>query len=81
MVTNLKNIWPWVDTWRSKNFKNKPNKIPHVGWNNLNIMKKHKILNNLDGKDNLYFVHSYKFNAKSKQNKLCTTNYNEDFAV
>lgn len=62
-----------------KILKNKPNKIPHVGWNNLNIMKKHKILNNLDGRDNLYFVHSYKFNAKNKQNKLCTTNYNEDF--
>ena len=63
-----------------KILKNKPNKIPHVGWNNLDLKKKHKILSNIDGKDNLYFVHSYKFNAKNKENSLCTTNYNEDFS-
>lgn len=63
-----------------KILKNKPNKIPHVGWNNLDLKKKHKILSDIDSKDNLYFVHSYKFNAKNKENSLCTTNYNEDFS-
>ena len=63
-----------------KILKNKPYKIPHIGWNNLDVKNKHKILSNIDSKDNLYFVHSYKFNPKNKDNSLCTTNYNEDFA-
>lgn len=62
-----------------KILKKKPNKIPHVGWNNLDIKKENKILNGIDSKDNLYFVHSYKFNTKNKENILCTSNYNEDF--
>ncbi|MBE8191711.1 MAG: imidazole glycerol phosphate synthase subunit HisH [Alphaproteobacteria bacterium] len=33
-------------------------KIPHMGWNEININKPHKVFNALDGKHG-YFVHSY----------------------
>lgn len=63
-----------------KILRNKPNKIPHVGWNNLDLKKKHILLENINSKDNFYFVHSYKFKTKSKKNSLCKTNYNEYFS-
>jgi glutamine amidotransferase len=38
--------------------KNKGMKIPHMGWNNLEIKSDCPILNNI-GSDYMYFVHSY----------------------
>ncbi|MCQ2969571.1 MAG: imidazole glycerol phosphate synthase subunit HisH [Clostridium sp.] len=34
-------------------------KIPHIGWNRLEVRKKHKILNGLSKEAYVYFVHSY----------------------
>ncbi len=34
-------------------------KIPHMGWNNINIMKQHPVLNNIQTGMDFYFVHSY----------------------
>lgn len=34
-------------------------KIPHMGWNNLNIRKKTPILKGIDNGSYVYFVHSY----------------------
>ena len=34
-------------------------KVPHVGWNNLNVLGKKKILQNVSDGDNFYFIHSY----------------------
>ena len=60
--------------------KKKPQNIPHVGWNNLEIKKKHKILKNIDKEDNFYFVHSYKFKTKNIISSLAITKYNENFS-
>lgn len=38
---------------------NKEFKIPHMGWNSLNITKKSNIINNIVSNDYVYFVHSY----------------------
>src|SRR5215470_12987688 len=35
-----------------------PLKIPHMGWNELNIRKKHPLLKGIDEKAHAYFVHS-----------------------
>lgn len=34
-------------------------KVPHIGWNNLEIISNHKILEGLNEGDHVYFVHSY----------------------
>ena len=33
-------------------------KVPHMGWNEMSVMREHPVLSGLDGED-FYFVHSY----------------------
>ena len=53
-------------------------KIPHMGWNNLNINKKIELLSNITEEDQFYFVHSFFFDIKHKKNIVCNTNYGID---
>jgi glutamine amidotransferase len=39
--------------------KLKSKKVPHMGWNNLNIKKEEPITKGLSDEDYVYFVHSY----------------------
>ena len=36
-------------------------KLPHIGWNQINIVKKSKIFKNIGNNSHMYFVHSYEF--------------------
>ena len=36
-------------------------KLPHIGWNEINIVKDSKILKDIKNKSHMYFVHSYEF--------------------
>ena len=45
-------------------------KIPHMGWNNLEITNDSKILEGVDNNSWVYFVHSYR--AKPKSNDVIT---------
>lgn len=38
--------------------------LPHVGWNNVKITKKHLLTNNFTSDPSFYFVHSYCFQPK-----------------
>ncbi|PCG20425.1 imidazole glycerol phosphate synthase subunit HisH [Brachyspira sp. G79] len=42
-----------------KDLKNKDLKVPHMGWNNLNIKKDDKIFKYINNMEYVYFVHSY----------------------
>ena len=53
-------------------------KIPHMGWNNLSIIKKNNLFDNLTDEDQFYFVHSYFFDIKHKKNIICNTKYGID---
>ena len=33
--------------------------VPHMGWNNINILQNHPLIYNLDNESYFYFVHSY----------------------
>ena len=48
-------------------------KIPHMGWNDLKVVKPHPLLEGLDGA-NAYFVHSFQFKPKGDA-VLATTDY------
>ena len=42
-------------------------KLPHIGWNNIQIKKKSVLLNNLDADYNFYFVNSFQFIPDDKE--------------
>ena len=49
-------------------------KIPHIGWNSLNIKKEHPIFKYIKENDYVYFVHSY-FATNCEDSLLSTTEY------
>ena len=57
---------------------NKENlKIPHMGWNNVKIEKKHELFSRIEDKQFFYFVHS--FVALNTETSITTTHYGEEF--
>ena len=50
-------------------------KLPHIGWNEINIKKDSKIFRDIDDKSHMYFVHSYEFVPEDKSVILSTTDY------
>jgi len=50
-------------------------KLPHIGWNEINIMKDSKILKDIKNKSHMYFVHSYEFIPEDKSVISAITNY------
>ena len=57
---------------------NKENlKIPHMGWNNVKIEKKHELFSGIEDKQFFYFVHS--FVASNTETSITTTHYGEEF--
>ena len=53
-------------------------KLPHIGWNEINIMKDSKIFKNIKDKSHMYFVHSYEFVPNDKNAITATTNYSSN---
>lgn len=50
-------------------------KVPHMGWNELTILKKTPLTERLKNGDQVYFVHSYKAIVQNRENLLATTDY------
>ena len=50
-------------------------KLPHIGWNELNIVKDSKIFKDIKNKSHMYFVHSYEFIPKDKNVISATIDY------
>ena len=53
-------------------------KLPHIGWNQINIVKESKIFKDIENNSHMYFVHSYEFIPKDKNVILATTNYSSN---
>lgn len=60
-------------------FSRKTIKIPHMGWNTVNLSKKSLLFDKIPKNSEFYFVHSYHFCPENKENILATTNYGEEF--
>ena len=60
-----------------KDVNNENIKIPHMGWNNVKIEKKHELFSGIEDKQFFYFVHS--FVASSTITSITTTYYGEKF--
>ena len=50
-------------------------KLPHIGWNQVNIVKKSKIFKDIENNSHMYFVHSYEFIPEDKNVISATTDY------
>jgi len=53
-------------------------KLPHIGWNQLNIHKNSKILKDIENNSHMYFVHSYEFIPQDKRVISATTDYSSN---
>ena len=69
----------WITGKVIKIKKNKKIKIPHMGWNTVEIISKHPILKRK--KFESYFVHSYNFVCKEKKNILAICNYQQNITA
>ena len=49
-------------------------KLPHIGWNNIKILKNNLITENISDDSNFYFVNSYSYKLMNS-NKLIASEY------
>ena len=50
-------------------------KLPHIGWNQINIVKDSKLFKDIENNSHMYFVHSYEFVPNDKKVISATTDY------
>lgn len=55
-------------------------KIPHMGWNGINIVKSHRLLSGIGADDEFYFVHSYYPEPRNPDYVIAATDYGVSFA-
>ncbi|HNW89569.1 MAG TPA: imidazole glycerol phosphate synthase subunit HisH [Bacteroidales bacterium] len=72
----------WVDA-ACKKFhftgQNQKLRIPHMGWNEVNIKKKDGIFRNMYDDASFYFVHSYHVECSNAEDVAATTGYGFEF--
>ena len=52
-------------------------KLPHIGWNEINIIKKSKIFKSIENNSHMYFVHSYELVPNDKNVISSITEYSK----
>ena len=55
-------------------------KVPHIGWNSVEIVKYNKIFQDIENFSDFYFVHSFRVKCNQKSDILSNTFYGENFA-
>jgi glutamine amidotransferase len=60
---------------------NKNLKLPHMGWNEVNIIKKNNLFIDIKNLSHFYFVHSYAFEAENIDDVICTTDYEQNIVA
>jgi glutamine amidotransferase len=54
---------------------NKDLKLPHMGWNEVNVLKENDLFVDIKNLSHFYFVHSFAFEAKDEKDVICITDY------
>ena len=60
------------------NLTNQNLKLPHMGWNNIKIDEKSKLLSGIENNSHFYFVHSFAFDVENNAFVSATTNYSTE---
>ena len=69
----------WISGKVSKiNNQNGKYKLPHIGWNQIKIIKDSKIFEDIENNSHMYFVHSYEFIPNDKDVISATTEYSSN---
>lgn len=55
-------------------------KLPHLGWNSIEIKRKTPLFENIDPQQGFYFLHTYYFECSNDNDVLSTTNYGYSFS-
>jgi len=50
-------------------------KIPHMGWNEIDLVQNHPVFAGLEDSANAYFVHSFEMKPSTRAHLLATTDY------
>ena len=58
-------------------FADRSLKVPHMGWNEVDFVRSHPMLNELESGDEFYFVHSYYAKPLNESHILGTTTYGD----
>ena len=53
-------------------------KLPHIGWNQISILKDSKIFKDVENNSHMYFVHSYEFIPSDSNFISATTDYSTE---
>ena len=54
---------------------NKDLKLPHMGWNEVKVIKTNDLFVDIKNLSHFYFVHSFAFEAENVNDVICTTDY------
>jgi glutamine amidotransferase len=72
----------WIDATVVKFNKSElsvDNPLPHMGWNSVEQANNNPLFNNIEKNSRFYFLHSYYFNSKNKENSTASTQYGNLF--
>ena len=70
----------WIKGKTTKfHFQENKLKIPHMGWNNLSIIKTDSLFNGITSENFFYFVHSYYVSCSDDSDVLAETNFGNKF--
>jgi glutamine amidotransferase len=54
--------------------------VPHMGWNDVRPVKANGLFRGLDRDSRFYFLHSYYFHSKQREDVIAVTDYGKEFA-
>ena len=72
----------WIDAEvRKINNMNRKLKLPHMGWNEIELKKDCFLFSKVRNKSHMYFIHSYEFMTKQKDCIVAMTHYGNSIIV
>lgn len=54
-------------------------KVPHIGWNTIELTKQSTLMSDIERTDEFYFVHAYHMECNQKEDVLACSNYGGEF--
>jgi imidazole glycerol-phosphate synthase subunit HisH len=61
-------------------FERRDLKVPHMGWNEVRVLKPHPVLQDVEPGDEFYFVHAYYPSPQCAEQVFASTDYEIEFA-
>lgn len=71
--------WLTAETKKFSFLENSKLKVPHIGWNNVRVVRSSKLFEGIDENASFYFVHSYYVVCGHRENVLAETEYGVTF--